>query len=67
MSGGDGIAAWATDGCVVEHNVVLLSNWSGWPRDLEFRNNLVSSEGIARHGHEISRTKDGALTNRHEH
>ncbi len=40
--------------------VVLLSDWSGWATDLEVRDNLFHSEGTARYGHEISRTKDGA-------
>ena len=39
---------------------MLLSNWSGWAKDLELRDNLFHSEGLARYGHEISRTKDGA-------
>ena len=43
-----------------EVQVVLLSNWSGWAKDLELRDNLFHSEGLARYGHEISRTKDGA-------
>lgn len=38
---------------------VLLSDWSGWASDLEFRDNLFHSEGVARYGHEISRTQDG--------
>jgi hypothetical protein len=40
--------------------LVLLTDWSGWANGLEFRNNLFHSEGVARYGHEISRTKDGA-------
>lgn len=39
---------------------VLLSDWTGWAKDLEFRDNLFHSEGTARYGHEVSRTKDGA-------
>jgi len=40
--------------------VVLLSDWTGWAKDLEVHDNLFHAEGIARYGHEISRTKDGA-------
>ena len=39
---------------------VLLSDWTGWPKELEFHHNLFHSEGTARYGHEISRTQDGA-------
>lgn len=60
----------AAENTLVHHNaiyvgpsldvqLVLLSNWSGWPSGLEFRDNLFHSEGVARYGHETSRTKDG--------
>ncbi|NWF85265.1 MAG: right-handed parallel beta-helix repeat-containing protein, partial [Bryobacteraceae bacterium] len=39
--------------------LVLIADWSGWPKGLEFRDNLFHSEGTARYGHEISRAKDG--------
>jgi hypothetical protein len=35
---------------------VLLTDWSGWAKGLEFRDNLFYSEGIARYGHQTSRT-----------
>jgi len=40
---------------------VLLSDWSGWAKGLEFRNNLFHSEGVARYGHETGRTEGGAF------
>ena len=45
-----------------DHDVqmVLLTDWSGWARGLEFRNNLFHSEGIARYGHQTSRADNGA-------
>lgn len=39
--------------------VLLLSDWSGWARDLELRANLIHSEGVARYGHQVSRTDRG--------
>lgn len=39
---------------------LLLTDWSGWAKGLEFRHNLFCSEGVARYGHQISRSKDGA-------
>ena len=39
---------------------LLLTDWSGWARGLEFRNNLFHSEGIARYGHQTNHGKDGA-------
>lgn len=39
--------------------LALIADWSGWPKGLEFRDNLFHSEGTARYGHEISRAKDG--------
>ncbi len=35
--------------------LLLLSDWNGWANDLEFRNNLFHSEGVARYGHQVSR------------
>jgi hypothetical protein len=82
--GGDGIPPWATDRCLVEHNilqganeradtynavyiapaaevrVLLVSDWSGWAKGLELRNNLFCSEGIGRYGHQVSRNADGS-------
>ncbi len=40
--------------------MILLTDWSGWPDGLEVSNNLFHSTGIARYGHEISRSKDGS-------
>jgi hypothetical protein len=39
---------------------VLLTDWSGWARGVEFRNNLFSSEGVARYGHGTNRADNGA-------
>jgi hypothetical protein len=39
---------------------VLLSDWSGWAKGLEFQDNLFDSQGTARYGHGISQTKEGA-------
>jgi hypothetical protein len=39
---------------------VLLTDWTGWPTNLEFRGNLFVAEGTARYGHEIGRTPEGA-------
>jgi hypothetical protein len=38
-----------------EVQVLLLSDWSGWAKGLEMRNNLFHSEGVASYGHQISR------------
>ncbi len=35
--------------------LVLLSEWSGWPQGLLISNNLFHAEGIARYGHQVSR------------
>lgn len=35
--------------------LLLLSEWSGWPNGVEIRSNLFHSEGIARYGHQVSR------------
>ena len=35
--------------------LLLLSDWSGWANGLEFKDNLFSSAGIARYGHQVSR------------
>lgn len=40
--------------------MVLLSDWTGWATNLEFRANLFHSEGTARYGHEVGRTPEGA-------
>lgn len=39
--------------------LALIADWNGWPKGLEFRDNLFLSRGTARYGHEISRAKDG--------
>ncbi len=41
---------------------VLLSDWSGWAKGLEFRDNLFDSQGLARYGHGTASTKDGAYS-----
>jgi hypothetical protein len=41
--------------------MLLLSDWSGWAKDLEFRNNLFVSDGIARYGQQASRGEDGSF------
>lgn len=38
-----------------EVQMLLLSDWNGWANDLELRNNLFLSEGVARYGHQASR------------
>jgi hypothetical protein len=38
-----------------EVQLLLLSDWDGWAKDLTFRRNLFHSEGTARYGHQISR------------
>jgi hypothetical protein len=38
-----------------EVQAILLSDWSGWVNGLEFRDNLLVSEGVAHYGHQISR------------
>jgi len=43
-----------------EVQVLLLSDWSGWAKGLELRNNLFYSEGIGRYGHQVSRNADGS-------
>ncbi len=43
-----------------EVQAVLLTDWSGWARGLDFRNNLFHSDGIARYGHQTSRSTNGA-------
>jgi hypothetical protein len=46
-------------GARLDVQLALIADWSGWPKGLEFRNNLFHSLGTARYGHEISRAKDG--------
>lgn len=40
-------------------NVVQFSDWKGWAKDVEFKDNLFVSQGTARYGHELSRSQDG--------
>lgn len=40
-------------------NVVQFSDWKGWAKDVEFRDNLFVAGGTARYGHELSRSQDG--------
>ena len=42
--------------------LLLLGNWEGYARDAEFRNNLFVSQGTARYGYEVARSKDGTYT-----
>ncbi len=46
-------------GADLDVQMVLLADWSGWPKGVEFRDNLFHSAGTARYGHEVSRAKDG--------
>ncbi|HET8547773.1 MAG TPA: right-handed parallel beta-helix repeat-containing protein [Bryobacteraceae bacterium] len=39
--------------------MLLVSNWNGWPDGAVFRNNDFYAEGTARYGHEVGRSKDG--------
>jgi len=39
-----------------EVQLLLFSDWSGWANGVEVRNNLFLSEGIARYGHQVSRS-----------
>jgi hypothetical protein len=39
--------------------MLLVSDWNGWPDGAVFRNNTFHVEGTARYGHEVSRAKDG--------
>jgi hypothetical protein len=41
-------------------DVVLFTDWSGWPTDTSFQNNIFYARGEAHIGHAISRGKDGA-------
>ena len=61
----------AVERTLIHHNAIyvgpgqdvqvwLLSDWSGWARDLEVRANLFHSEGVARYGHQVSRSENGA-------
>lgn len=42
--------------------MLLLSNWSGWPDGVAFRNNTFHSSGISRYGYETARAQDGTYT-----
>jgi hypothetical protein len=44
-----------------EVQMLLLSDWSGWAKDLELRNNLFVSDGAARYGHQSARGGDGSF------
>jgi hypothetical protein len=35
--------------------MVLATNWHGWPRGVTFRDNLFVSGGVCRYGHEVGR------------
>lgn len=61
----------AAQGTIVEKNAIyvgpghdvqllLLSDWNGWADGLEVRHNLFHSEGIARFGHQVSRSPNGS-------
>jgi hypothetical protein len=61
----------AAEGTLVHDNAVyigrnddvqalVLTDWSGWAKGLELRNNLFHSEGTARYGHQTSRGQDGS-------
>ncbi|MGH7972882.1 MAG: right-handed parallel beta-helix repeat-containing protein, partial [Limisphaerales bacterium] len=61
----------AVEHTLVEHNaiyvardadvqVLLLSDWSGWAEDLDIRNNLFWSDGLARYGHQQTRSPNGS-------
>jgi hypothetical protein len=43
-----------------EVQMLLLSDWSGWAKGLELRDNLFHAEGLARYGHQVSRSADGS-------
>jgi hypothetical protein len=43
-----------------EVQVLLLSDWNGWAKGLEFRHNLFDSEGVSRYGHQVSRNPNGS-------
>lgn len=40
-------------------DIVLFTNWQGWPQKTEFFNNIYYVQGEARIGHAISRLRDG--------
>lgn len=46
-------------GSGLDVQMLLVSDWKGWPVGAIFRNNRIYAEGTARYGHEISRSKDG--------
>ncbi|HWR51304.1 MAG TPA: right-handed parallel beta-helix repeat-containing protein [Bryobacteraceae bacterium] len=46
----------------LEVQMLLLSDWSGWPDGAVFRNNTFYSAGTSRYGHESARSKDGTYT-----
>ena len=39
--------------------MVAVTNWKGWARGAEFRENTFFALGTARFGHEIKRNQDG--------
>ena len=39
--------------------MVAVTNWKGWARGAEFRENTFFALGTARFGHEIKRNRDG--------
>ncbi len=43
-------------------DLVLLTDWNGWPDDTEFYNNIFYAQGEARFGHGVARAKDGHHT-----
>jgi hypothetical protein len=43
-------------------DLVLLTDWNGWPRETEFSNNIFYAQGEARLGQGIERAKDGHHT-----
>jgi hypothetical protein len=43
-------------------DIILLTDWAGWPSNTSFLNNIFYVRGEARVGHAISRDKDGVHT-----
>ena len=45
----------------IDLQLLLVSQWDGWPSDAVFRNNAVWSDGgIVSYGHQVKRNADGA-------
>jgi hypothetical protein len=54
----EGNAVYLAPGTDVQ--VLLLSDWTGWARGLELRDNLFVSGGLGRYGHQVRRSDDGS-------